>query len=183
MEWTTIAHAPGYELRQDGLVRNKKTGKVLKQHTNPSGYLIVCLHGSSKGRTFLVHRLIAEQFVSGHRDDLEVNHKDGDKLNNALDNLEWVTRRENQMHRIHQLGRKAKMHTLTEDVVRRLVAFRNDNLASMSVTGQKFGVHATMVCAIFTGKAWGHLWPDGKPECNVPRNLRKSGSRPTPPVA
>lgn len=49
-------------------------------------------------KRFFVHRLVAYHFVDGYQDGLVVNHKDGNKLNNEADNLEWVTRSENDLH-------------------------------------------------------------------------------------
>lgn len=167
--WHKIPHAPNYEITVDGRVRNAKTGKELKPHLNPSGYLIICLHGSTRGRTFSIHRLIAEQFVPGADDDLQVNHKDGNKLNNAPSNLEWVTQSQNALHRFSDLGHKQATPKLSEQKVRELVAYRNATGASMSVTAHRFGVNPSMVGAIFAGRVWKGLWPTGKPECLVPR--------------
>jgi len=61
------------------------------------GYLIVNLHPSG---TVAVHLLVARAFVAGFATGLEVNHKDGNKKNNAATNLEWVTHQENQAHAV-----------------------------------------------------------------------------------
>lgn len=170
-KWKPIPHAENYEVSRFGEVRNKKTLKSLKQQINPSGYLIVCLHGSSKGRTFPVHRLVAECFVPGDNEGLQVNHKDGNRTNNSPENLEFVTRSENMHHRYHVLG---STHKLTEIDVRELVEYRNSTGSSTRVTGEKFGVSLSMVSAIFTGRTWSHLWPSGKPPCLVPPTRRKN---------
>lgn len=160
-EWSAVLHATNYEVSRSGIVRNKKTSRPLKQQINPSGYLVVCLHGSSKGRTFPIHRLIAECFVGGEANGLEVNHKDGNPLNNAPNNLEWVTHSENMHHRFHVLG---KTHKLTEEIVRELVRFKYETGASARKVGKKYGIDASMVSAILSGKSWGHLWATGKPD-------------------
>lgn len=169
--WKSVPHAPNYEISRSGVVRNKTTGKSLKQQINPSGYLIVCLHGSSKGRTFPLHRLVAECFVQGDAEGLQVNHKDGNRTNNAPENLEFVTRSENMRHRFHTLG---STHKLTESDVRELVEYRNSTGATTRVTGEKFGIDSSMVSAIFSGRTWSHLWPSGKPPCLVPPTRRKN---------
>ena len=170
-EWKQIPHAENYEVSRFGEVRNKKTLKSLKQQINPSGYLIVCLHGSTNGRTFPLHRLVAECFVPGDNEGLQVNHKDGNRTNNSPENLEFVTRSENMHHRYHVLGSTRK---LTEASVRELVEFRNKTGASTFETGEKYGIDKSMVSAIFSGRTWGHLWPEGKPECLVPKTRRKN---------
>lgn len=68
------------------------------------GYRIVNLHPTG---TIAVHRLVAVAFVDGATPGLEVNHKDGNKANNAATNLEWVSRSRNQEHAI-ELGLKAQ---------------------------------------------------------------------------
>lgn len=78
-----------------GRVRGR-FGKIRKTFVNNSGYARVGFHGGKT--TLFVHRLVARAFCEGYDDHLEVNHKDGDKLNNAADNLEWVTGSQNHKH-------------------------------------------------------------------------------------
>lgn len=74
-------------------------GKILATRSvNNSGYLTVGLHDSGKTKTFLVHRIVAEAFVSNPYGRDEVNHIDQDKLNNSASNLEWCTHKENTNH-------------------------------------------------------------------------------------
>lgn len=87
-----------YEISSLGRVRNSK-GKVIKQWLiGNSGYLSVFLRVDKKQTTFSVHRLVALMFVDNPHGKHQVNHKDGDKLNNAYKNLEWATRSENMQH-------------------------------------------------------------------------------------
>jgi hypothetical protein len=64
----------------------------------PCGYLQVNALVNGKNKCFKVHRMVAELFVPGVADGLQVNHKDLNKLNNASNNLEWVTAKENMQH-------------------------------------------------------------------------------------
>lgn len=86
-----------------GIVYSKK-GRPLKPSVNPKGYKIVNLsiNGNQVGKA--VHTLVARAFVDGYAEGLQVNHKDGNKLNNNADNLEWVTPKENTRHAIEELG-------------------------------------------------------------------------------
>ena len=68
--------------------------RILKQQKINSGYLIVCLRKNNSAKKFLVHRLVAEAFLEKH-DNTQVNHKDENKLNNKLDNLEWCNAKYN----------------------------------------------------------------------------------------
>lgn len=63
-----------------------------------NGYLAVSLQIKGERRHFYIHRIFAEKYVDGYSECKEVNHKDGNKLNNHVDNLEWVTRSENTQH-------------------------------------------------------------------------------------
>lgn len=99
---------PGYE----GLYRVSNLGRVystrakreLKTHDNGHGYQFVGLHRRGQHKLPYVHRLVAEVFVPNPLNKSEVNHIDGDKNNNAADNLEWTTPSENQLHSRRVLG-------------------------------------------------------------------------------
>lgn len=88
----------------------RKTEKILKTNNNNSGYQYVSLYGDKhrKGVHFLVHRIVAEAFVDGYENGMEVNHKDGNKGNNRADNLEWVSHIDNHIHRVYTVKHYAK---------------------------------------------------------------------------
>lgn len=93
-----IQEAPGYFIQEDGQVWSVKSSKYMAQHLNSNGYYIVEL-SIDKGRRkkFYIHRLLALYFIPNddplHKTD--VNHKDENKTNNDLSNLEWMGRIEN----------------------------------------------------------------------------------------
>lgn len=78
-------------------------GKVLKQGTNHKGYPIVYLSKDGKQKTITVHRLVALTFIENPLNLPQVNHIDGDKTNNQVDNLEWCNNSYNQIH-AHKTG-------------------------------------------------------------------------------
>lgn len=78
-------------------MKNTRTQKILTGDVNTAGYQRVFLYVPIKKR-FFVHRLVAAHFVDGFEKGLVVNHKDGNKRNNKADNLEWVTRSQNDLH-------------------------------------------------------------------------------------
>lgn len=93
--WLDIRDHPNYEVSNVGRVRNKKTNRLLKPVLNrEGGYYRVSLNG----RRYYIHRLVADAFFDGDHRDMDVNHIDGDRLNNNLSNLEWCTRKENIQH-------------------------------------------------------------------------------------
>lgn len=101
--WKLIDGYDNYEVNELGQVRNSNTGRLLKQHKNARGYWTVYLSKKCKVKTLKVHRLVALAFIPNPENKPQVNHKDANKDNNTLDNLEWVTRYENIQHGI-ELG-------------------------------------------------------------------------------
>lgn len=91
-EWRPIIEYEGlYEVSNLGRVRNIKTHKLVMQSVVVSGYKRVTLYKENKPKTKLVHRLVAKAFLSNPNNLMVVNHKDGNKLNNIVTNLEWCT--------------------------------------------------------------------------------------------
>jgi len=88
-----------------GLKRNPS--KVLKHGKGKNGYLTVCFSIDSIRNNHSVHRLVARAFISNESNKPQVNHKDGNKHNNYVDNLEWMTRSENGLHAYRVLGNTA----------------------------------------------------------------------------
>ncbi len=92
-----------------GRVRNSQD-KVMKTYTNNSGYFCIKLTVEKKATAFLVHRLVAINFIDNYDELPEVNHIDEDKSNNALSNLEWCSSSYNKQHSI-ATGRYDKLYT------------------------------------------------------------------------
>jgi predicted RNA binding protein YcfA (HicA-like mRNA interferase family) len=113
-KWRDIKQFEGYEVSNLGRVRGKdrlvkrKTGycfikgRELKQVFNKKGYPEVRFRKKGS-HTRSVHRLVADAFILNCNNKLQVNHIDGNKLNNRIDNLEWVSNSENQLH-AYRLG-------------------------------------------------------------------------------
>ncbi len=94
-----------YQIDTNGIVYSKK-GKPLKYSKNKKGYchIIICKNGKTTGHS--IHKLVAEQFIKNDdiKNKTQVNHIDGNKENNNVNNLEWVTPKENIYHRINILN-------------------------------------------------------------------------------
>ena len=91
----SLARIVHSEKRSDYKIKEK----ILKQSDTTTGYKKVELHkGNEKRKSFKVHRLVAQAFIPNPENKLEVNHIDGNKHNNNVNNLEWVTSSENKIH-------------------------------------------------------------------------------------
>jgi hypothetical protein len=95
--WLPVSDFPNYEVSSNGRVRNKKRGNILKP-TLAKGYPRVKLSDKNKCKPITVHRLVADAFYDGNHEGLQVNHINGDKTDNFIGNLEWVTGSENILH-------------------------------------------------------------------------------------
>lgn len=97
-EWRIIDVYPKYEVSSNGRVRNIKRKNILKQQVCPWGYKRVSLMGERRKHTTSVHRLVGGAFIPNPLNKPEINHIDGVKTNNNVNNLEWATGRENKIH-------------------------------------------------------------------------------------
>ena len=97
-EWRVINGFPNYSVSNLGNLMNNKTGKFLKSCIK-GGYLHISLTNGKIKKTLKVHRLVALTFLDNPEKKEQVNHKDGNKLNNSIENLEWCNNKENQIHK------------------------------------------------------------------------------------
>ena len=125
--WKDIKGYEGlYQINEIGeVIRNNKK---LKVRVSKKGYGRVHLSKNNKAKDFYIHRLVAETFMVNTENKPQVNHIDGNKLNNLLSNLEWNTNSENQKHSFKVLGRIPKNNLTNEN--------RNKNQYRNKITGK-----------------------------------------------
>lgn len=100
--WKRIPYAPDYLVSKTGEVFSEKScsKRKLTVYKNKYGYFYVVISIDGKSKQKLVHRLVGEVFLPNPLNKPQINHIDGDKSNNTLENLEWVTAKENKEHAI-----------------------------------------------------------------------------------
>lgn len=167
--WKDIKGYEGYyQVSDKGQVRRfykDRYPKLLKNRPS-ANYYTVSLSKNCEKKTFAVHRLVAEAFLEKPvtNEPLEVNHKDGNKLNNNVSNLEWVTQRENLLHAMklnghHLFGkapRKVKcIDPLTNEVV---TVYSSVSEAARNVTSNYARTSITQVCKGRQASAYGYKW-------------------------
>jgi hypothetical protein len=160
---TTIEGYENYAVDEQGNVFSlpKKTRKgirILKSNISKNGYpmLDLCKNGSIK--RFLVHRLIAKTLLPNPNNKEQVNHKNGNKLDNRLENLEWNTRSENQKHAIQiglrtTNGEKNSQSKVTE----KDVLYIRKSKDKGSILAKKFNISHSTICDIRKGRSWTHI--------------------------
>lgn len=120
-EWRNVPGYEGlYEVSNLGRVKNIKTERILKPGKNNLGYLQVALYKNGLQKTVKVHRLVALAFLSNPQNLHEINHKDEDKTNNTVENLEWCTHEYNMNYgtRIERLYKPVLQFDLLGNFIR-----------------------------------------------------------------
>ncbi len=126
--------------------------KILVQTICSGGYPYITLFGDIDNRKKVrVHRLVAEAFIENSCNHTDVNHLDGNKKNNSIENLEWCNRSENISHAYRTMLRTPKTKISKEQAFAIKYKFLG---FSQTRIGQIFGIHQITVSDIQTGKNW-----------------------------
>ena len=170
--WAPIPGFEGwYDASDLGNVRRMKAyattfiGRILKVDTS-ADYYRVTLSKNNEQHRFTVHGLVAMTFLGDCPDGKQINHIDGVKTNNRADNLEYVTSSENQQHaydtnlRIPPRGETQGLSKLTEKNVHEMRSLFG--LEPYKTIAARFGVTASNVCMIATGRSWAWLKEEGE---------------------
>jgi hypothetical protein len=161
--WKDVEGFGGYYLISNlGTVFSKKRNRILKGTINFYGYHKYWLRTVDNSyKIFSVHTLVALHFIENPLGYTEINHKDGNKLNNAVENLEWCSRSHNVKHaydigiKPRLIGEKNVRSKITSEIVNRI---REDSLA-MSVTNvsKKYNLSESYTLKIIKKRAWKHI--------------------------
>lgn len=166
MKISQIANASMYTIYEDGRIFSKYVNRFITPILDRKvGYYRIALKLDSGGKShFLVHRLLAIHFIPNPENKEEVNHIDGNKLNNSINNLEWVTRNENMAH-AHKLklrdnsGEGNPINILSEQDVLDIYNSLIDG-ARVSDLALKYNVSQPTIADIKAKRNWQYLLED-----------------------
>lgn len=166
--WRPIAGYEGiYEISDNGQVKSLVTrwpsinNRILKHNKTTGGYHCLCLYKNKKRTSFLVHRLVALAFLAPCLSAHCVNHKDGNKDNNAVENLEWVTPLDNVLHALKKGFRKKPTGVFGEHHGRAKLSWGQVNeirslkgIKTQRELAKLYGVSHTQIRNVQKGKHW-----------------------------
>ena len=150
--WKEIDGFPGYSVSTMGRTRRDRDGKIKKHTPDTKGYQMTWINICGKQKLLLVHRLVAQAFLPNEEHKPAVNHKNGDKSDNRVENLEWVTSRENDIHATRVLGKRCRAVRCVETGI----VYPNSYAASESIGRYKDCVGRCLrgICKTSGGYHW-----------------------------
>lgn len=159
MEWRTVCEYDHYEVNRKGEIRHKVRKQVLKPRLNSGGYAYVNFNINGHRKNFAVHRIVANAFIPNPNGYSEINHKDYDRTNNCVDNLEWVDSSQNKQHMFLKeenkdcRGKEVEQYTKKGEYIK--------TFTSLSAAAQEMGctVGAISNCCMGRSKtSMGYRW-------------------------
>lgn len=150
-----------------------KNWSILNKKVDRYGYYCATLSLNGKHKTFTIHRLVAQAFIPNPENKPQVNHKDGNKLNNCVENLEWCTNKENHIH-AWKIGLQKKRFGKYNDKSKRVYQYDKQmnficEYESTRDVERKTGFdhsHISDCCIGKTKQAYGYIWKYNKKEGN-----------------
>lgn len=155
--WNPIFSIPDIEASNLGRVRRIQTLRVYTPRKSNNGYLTIGLSYQKKKLTKLIHRLVAEAFLGNCPENYTVNHKDGNKENNNIENLEYVTHAANNLHayKLHlkdASGENNGRAKLTKEDVLEIKSLAL--ILSVKEIKEIFQISSSHIYAILNGTYW-----------------------------
>lgn len=150
-----------YTINSDGEVFSDNSGKMRTRNRAGTEYQIINFSTiDGKKKTFRLHRLVLMAFAPTEgMEDLEVNHIDGNKKNNRLENLEWCTGSENQKHAFQmglqkaRKGEKSNFSKLSQKDIEKIFELRKQGLTHRQIA-EEVGCSLSNISYILRGKTW-----------------------------
>ena len=157
--WKDIKGYDGlYQVSNLGNIKRLKDNYIFKVNKNSRGYRVVTLTKNKKEKSITVHRLVAQAFIDNPYNFSQINHIDGNKLNNKIDNLEWCTASQNMQH-AYKNGLELKKHkkVVQFDLNMKIIKIWESVLEvekNLKINHSKI----YMVCNKQRNKAGGYIW-------------------------
>ncbi len=147
-----------YLVSNDGHVYNGETGKELSPDITYAGYLRVLIYYKGYRKAKSIHRLVATAFIPNPDNLPEVNHKDGNKTNNDVSNLEWCTGlynvRHSYEHHLNHSGEDHRFATLSNNAVLKVIRCLNDNKLCLREIAKLVGTSRKVIAHIKSKDCW-----------------------------
>lgn len=149
----------GYQIDTNGILYGKN-GKPLRPSTNPRGYLIQAFSIDGKMKAWSMHNLVARQFIPNPKNKPTVNHKNGNKKDNRVENLEWATRSEQMQHAsniLHVLDSTNKIQIIGIGIKAGDIKI----FPSCNEAARYFDVHRSALYSVINGRrksCAGYIW-------------------------
>lgn len=158
--WKEVKGYEGYyEISSNGIVRNIKTGRRLKPDLHKEGYDRVTLSKDGVSKHLFNHRLVAISFLPNEENHPVVNHIDGNRQNNAVENLEWCSHKHNAQHAIKlglktiKTGEDCSYAKLSNDIASEIIKDIKSGKKYAEISEEREISQAT-ISMIKTGKRW-----------------------------
>ena len=149
-----------YTIDTLGIVRNESTGKTLRGTSISKNNRYVKIH---LDKFYPLHKLVASHFITNHEELPYINHIDGNRYNNSINNLEWCTQSHNMKHAYKtglktNRGVKNPIAKLTEDDLKKIWALKSSSLTARQIRDRlKLNVSIDAVKSVRQGKNWTHI--------------------------
>ena len=160
-----------YTIYENGKIFSVRRGIYLKSRPNRNGYHVVCLYANGLKKWVTVHGLVAKTFLGPRPLNFTVNHKNGNKDDNSLSNLEYVSLSDNIKHayrtglksiseerkkvlKSYRMGEKPPNRALTDEQAKSIIEEYGRGGISMKALGEKWGISASAVCLMFNKKTY-----------------------------
>lgn len=167
--WKDIAGYEGYySVSNNGKILSIRKKKLLASRIGNTGYVSVHLSIRGKSKRYSIHRLVAKAFIENPNNLPQVNHKDGIKTNNCVENLEWITCVENLKH---SYKIRLENMTITEEIVRKVYLDFHKHCIPVVKLIKKYSLGLGCISEIVRNKSWKNVTEPLRPLLPLPSDV------------